>query len=98
MSDTDTTVHTTTKIKIPSMWKVILHNDDFTPMDFVMQVLLQIFNKSKEEAMRLMMHVHEQGKATVGLYTKEIAETKVLQTMTAAEAYSHPLLATTEEA
>jgi len=80
------------------MWKVILHNDDFTPMEFVVQVLLQIFGKDLEEATRLMLTVHESGKATVGLYTKEVATTKVMQTQRAAEVYGHPLLSTTEEA
>lgn len=99
MSDnTDIVTKSKTKLKVPSLWKVIIHNDNFTPMDFVVRVLIDIFNKSSEEAIELMLHVHTNGKATVGNYTKEIAETKVSMTLRAATAYQHPLLATTEEA
>lgn len=96
--DVEVTTKTKIKLKAPSMWKVIIYNDDFTPMDFVIRVLIEIFNKSIEEAVALMLHVHTNGKATVGNYTKEVAETKVSQTMRAAEAYQHPLLVTAEEA
>lgn len=98
MSDTATKTTTRISLKTPSMWKVVLHNDDFTPMDFVVQVLMQIFDKNYEESTKIMLHVHENGKATVGLYTKEVAHTKVLITLRAAEQYGHPLLATAEEA
>jgi len=98
MSDTTTVTNTKIHIKDPSMWKVILHNDDYTPMDFVVQILIQIFDKDIEEATRLMMLVHESGKANVGLYTKEIAATKVILATRAAEAYGHPLMTTAEEA
>ena len=95
-TDSDTIVRQT--IKTPSMWKVTLHNDDFTPMDFVVLVLMQIFNKNVEEASALMQAVHVSGVANVGLYTKEVASTKVLLTMRAATKYGHPLLAVAEEA
>jgi ATP-dependent Clp protease adaptor protein ClpS len=98
MSDVDTSTVTKIEIKTPSMWKVLIFNDDFTTMEFVVQVLTQIFNKSEEEATALMLTVHEQGKATVGLYTKEVAQTKVALTTRAAETYGHPLLTVAEEA
>ena len=85
-------------LKTPSMWKVILHNDDFTPMDFVTLILMDVFGKSREEAEQLMLMVHLQGKANVGLYTKEIAVTKAARVISLAEAYGHPLKATAEEA
>jgi ATP-dependent Clp protease adaptor protein ClpS len=99
-SDTITTTETSTRIKVkqPSMWKVILHNDDFTPMDFVMAVLVQIFHKSETEAYDLMMTVHTKNKAVVGLYTKEIAQTKVSIVDRAAAEHNHPLKTTAEEA
>jgi ATP-dependent Clp protease adaptor protein ClpS len=67
-------------------------------MDFVVQVLMHIFDKDIDDATRIMINVHEKGKENVGTYTKEIAETKVLLTLRAAENHQHPLLATTEEA
>lgn len=98
MADVATRTKTKMTIKTPSMWKVILHNDDFTPMDFVVAVLMQIFGKSLEESVALMLTVHNEGRAVVSLYTREIAETKVRETMTAAQNAGHPLLATAEEA
>jgi ATP-dependent Clp protease adaptor protein ClpS len=80
------------------MWKIILHNDDFTPMDFVTKVLMQVFHKSVEESTQIMLTVHSAGKATVGLYTKEIAITKSTQVRNIAEQFNHPLLCTAEEA
>ena len=95
-----TATETVTKqtVKTPSMWKIILHNDDFTPMDFVTKLLVQVFHKSIEESTQIMLTVHNQGKAVVGLYTKEIALTKTSQVMMIAEQYGHPLLCTAEEA
>ena len=98
MSSTESDTLTRIELKTPSMWKVILHNDDFTPMDFVTQVLIHIFRKSEEEATELMLQVHHKGAATVGLYTKEVAETKVHQVKRLAETAGHPLLTTAEEA
>lgn len=95
---TATDTLTRTKLKLPSMWKILLHNDDFTPMDFVTEILIQVFHKSEQEAVELMLTVHLQGKANVGLYTKEIAETKVTQVQRLAEAAGHPLMTTAEEA
>ena len=92
---TDTDI--TQRLKTPSMWKVIIHNDDFTPVDFVVALIHNIFNKSLEESLRLTYIVHNNGKANIGLYTKEVALTKVSQVLQNAEYFGHPLLATTEE-
>lgn len=73
------------------MYKVLLLNDDYTPMDFVVQILQVVFNKDTEEAMRIMLDVHKSGSGLCGVYTFEIAETKVTQVMTAARQAQHPL-------
>lgn len=98
MSDTSTKTTTTTQFKVPSRWRVTLLNDDYTPMDFVIQVLIHLFNKTGEEATELAMRVHLQGSASVGLYTKEIARTKVTQVRATAERHQHPLEARADEA
>jgi len=77
--------------KRPSMYQVLLLNDDYTPMDFVVQILQQFFGKGAEEAVRLMLKVHYKGQAACGIYTREIAETKVMQVMDSARTNSHPL-------
>lgn len=79
------------KTKKPSMYKVLLLNDDYTPMDFVVQILQVVFNKDTEEAMRIMLDVHKSGSGLCGVYTFEIAETKVTQVMAAARQAQHPL-------
>lgn len=83
--------------KKPSMYKVFLLNDDYTPMEFVVQVLEVFFNKSREEATRIMMHVHQKGVGLCGVYTYEVAETKVAQVMAAAHQAQHPLQCTMEK-
>jgi ATP-dependent Clp protease adaptor protein ClpS len=83
--------------KKPSMYKVLLLNDDYTPMEFVVQVLEVFFNKSPEEATRIMLHVHQKGVGLCGVYTHEVAETKVGQVMTAARQAQHPLQCTMEK-
>ena len=98
MSDVETGTITRQQIKTPSMYKVIMLNDDFTHQDFVVQVLTQIFNKTEEEAINLMLTIHETGRATIGLYTKEVALTKVMMVDRAAQTYGHPLTAIAEEA
>ncbi len=73
------------------MYKVLLINDDYTPMDFVVFVLMRFFHKSEVEAIDLMMSAHKKGVEIVGIYTFEIAETKVTQTLQAAQQEGHPL-------
>lgn len=82
---------TTTKIKKPKLYKVLLLNDDFTPMDFVIHVLMDIFNHDAENAHKIMSHVHEKGSGLAGKYTKEVAETKILQVTKLAKEQKHPL-------
>lgn len=98
MPQDDLDTITKPKVKKPSMYKVILHNDDFTPMDFVVMILERIFHKGGEEAVAIMMEVHTKGKAAVGTYTRDVAETKVDQCMSLAHRSQHPLKATVEEA
>jgi len=83
-------------IKPPSMWKVVFHNDDFTPMTLVVSLLVQVFNKNLEEAERITLSVHEHGKGVAGLYTKEVAETKQAVATAAARKYESPLMITVE--
>jgi ATP-dependent Clp protease adaptor protein ClpS len=83
--------------KKPSMYKVLLLNDDYTPMEFVVQVLESFFSKSREEATRIMLHVHRKGVGLCGVYTYEVAETKVTQVMDAARQAQHPLQCTMEK-
>jgi ATP-dependent Clp protease adaptor protein ClpS len=79
------------KTKRPSLYRVLLLNDDYTPMEFVEHVLQRFFQKGKEDAHRIMMHVHQHGVGECGVYTFEIAETKVTQVMDHARKYQHPL-------
>ena len=79
------------KTQKPSMYRVMLLNDDYTPMEFVVQVLETFFNKSREEATRIMLHVHRRGVGVCGVYTYEVAETKVAQVTDAARRAQHPL-------
>ena len=90
-------VKTRTKTKKPSMYKVLMLNDDYTPMEFVIHVLERFFNKAHEEATQIMLHVHQKGVGTCGIYTYEIAETKVNQTMDLAQQHQHPLQCTIEK-
>ena len=79
------------KTKRPSMYKVLLLNDDYTPMEFVVHVLERFFGMGHERAVQIMMTVHNQGVAVVGVFTYEIAETKVTQVMDYARQHQHPL-------
>jgi len=79
------------------MYKVLLLNDDFTPMEFVIQVLMVIFHKDQEDATRVMLHVHQNGVGVCGVFTYEVAETKVAQVMDAARRAQHPLQCTMEK-
>lgn len=98
MGQTTTATQTKQAIKMPSMWHVILHNDDFTPFDFVIELLMVVFNKTVEEASTVAGFVHTKGKATVGLYTREVAQTKVDLASRIASEHQHPLLVTAEPA
>ena len=84
-------VKTKPKTKKPSLYKVMLLNDDYTPMEFVVQVLGQFFNKTQEEATRIMLHVHRRGVGLCGVFTFEIAETKVMLVMDYAKRNQYPL-------
>ena len=79
------------KTKRPHLYKVLLLNDDYTPMEFVVHVLEKYFNKGREEATRIMLHVHHKGVGVCGVYTYEVAETKVTQVMDFARKHQHPL-------
>jgi ATP-dependent Clp protease adaptor protein ClpS len=85
------------KTKKPSMYKVLMLNDDYTPMEFVIQVLEHFFSKSGEEATRIMLHVHQKGVGVCGVFTHEVAETKVSQVMDLARQQQHPLQCTIEK-
>ncbi len=80
------------------MFKVLLLNDDFTPMDFVVQVLQQFFAKSREQATQIMLKVHNEGAGLCGIYPRDIAETKVNQVALFAQEHQHPLQCVMEEA
>jgi ATP-dependent Clp protease adaptor protein ClpS len=86
------------KAKKPSMFKVIMLNDDYTPMEFVVMVLERFFAKNHDEATRIMLHVHQKGVGVCGVYTYEVAETKVTQVMDVARQHQHPLQCTLERA
>jgi ATP-dependent Clp protease adaptor protein ClpS len=89
---------TRTKPKKPSMFKVLLLNDDYTPMEFVVMVLKRFFAMDLEQATRVMLHVHQKGVGVCGVFSYEIAETKVNQVMDFAKANQHPLQCTLEKA
>ncbi|HXK57495.1 MAG: ATP-dependent Clp protease adapter ClpS [Gammaproteobacteria bacterium] len=86
------------KVKRPPLYKVMLLNDDYTPMEFVVQVLESFFRMNREKATQVMLHVHTRGVGVCGLFTREIAETKVSQVNDYARSNQHPLLCTMEEA
>ena len=86
------------ELKQPPLYKVILLNDDYTPMEFVVRVLEGFFGLSREKATQIMLHVHTRGRGVCGVYTHEIAETKVVQVNEFSRRHQHPLLCTLEEA
>ncbi len=86
------------KIKPPSMYKVILFNDDYTPMEFVVDVIQRFFLKSREQATQIMLKVHTEGMGVCGVYPRDIADTKVNQVMSYAQEHQHPLQCGMEEA
>jgi ATP-dependent Clp protease adaptor protein ClpS len=79
------------KTKKPSLYRVLLLNDDYTPMEFVVFILERFFNRSREQATRIMLHVHQKGVGLCGVYTYEVAETKVAQVLDLARRHEHPL-------
>ena len=89
--DTGTITKTRPKTKKPSLYRVLLLNDDYTPMEFVVLILQDVFNKSREDAMRIMLHVHNKGVGECGVYPYEVAETKVTRVMDTARKNQHPL-------
>jgi ATP-dependent Clp protease adaptor protein ClpS len=90
---TGTAIVTKTKprTKRPNLYRVLLLNDDYTPMEFVVHVLERFFNKNREDATRIMLHVHQNGVGECGIFTYEVAETKVTQVMDFARKHQHPL-------
>ena len=86
------------KLKKPKMYKVLLHNDDYTTMEFVVFVLQGIFHRSEADAMQIMLHVHKNGIGVAGVYSYEIAETRIAQVETLAREHEFPLRCSMEEA
>jgi len=95
LADSDTAIKV--KVQRPKRYAVIFYNDDFTPMDFVVFVLGKYFNKSHEESVAIMLKVHNDGRALIDLYTREIAEQKVYEVMEHAKVNEYPLRAEAEE-
>lgn len=96
-TSTGVVVKTRPETKKPSMFKVLLLNDDYTPMEFVVHILERFFSKSRDEATQIMLHVHRRGVGVCGVYTYEVAETKVQQVMDFARRHEHPLQCTLEK-
>ncbi len=90
-SGTAVITRTKTRTKKPNLYRVLLLNDDYTPMEFVIHVLERFFNKTKEEATQIMLHVHHNGVGECGVFTYEVAETKVTNVMDFARKHQHPL-------
>lgn len=86
------------KLKRPPLYKVILLNDDFTPMDFVIEVLMDFFGMPEDKATQVMLHIHTRGIGVCGVYTKDVAETKVMIVNEYSREHQHPLLCSMEEA
>jgi len=86
------------KLKKPPLFKVVLINDDYTPMEFVVHILETIFNHNRDQATLIMLHVHKLGKGVCGVFTRDIAETKVVQVNNYARENKHPLMCEMEEA
>lgn len=86
------------EIKEPSLYQVVLCNDDYTPMDFVIEVLQRFFSHNLEQATQIMLMVHNKGKGVCGVYTKDVAETKVFLVNEYSKEHEHPLLCTMEKA
>jgi ATP-dependent Clp protease adaptor protein ClpS len=91
-------IESSLRLAEPIQYKVLLHNDDYTTMDFVVEILMGVFRKDITQSEQIMYAIHKSGKAVCGVYTYEIAETKVFQVKTLAKRNGFPLLATLEEA
>ncbi|WP_022663739.1 ATP-dependent Clp protease adapter ClpS [Desulfospira joergensenii] len=96
-SKTKTLISSKSRNQLPPMYKVILHNDDYTTMEFVVEILITVFGKSLEKATQIMLNVHNRGKAVCGIYPREIAETKVETVHNLASSKGFPLKSTMEK-
>ena len=96
-TDGEVLERTIQETKKPELFKVLLLNDDYTPMEFVVHVLERFFNKNREDATQIMLHVHRRGVGVCGVYTYEVAETKVTQVIDFARRHEHPLQCTLEK-
>ena len=94
----ETEKKTEKKLKKPPLYKVLLHNDDYTTKEFVVQILQYVFNKDQTESVQIMLHVHQKGIGVAGVYTYEVAETKVASVEDLARQHEYPLKCTMEEA
>lgn len=90
-NDTDTLSEEIVRVKKPDMYKVVLLNDDYTPRDFVVWVLITVFFKNQQESTQIMLEAHTKGKSVIASYTYDIAKTKLMQVDNLAEKYEHPL-------
>ncbi len=95
---TDLRTRAAVRLRRPSMYRVVMLNDDYTPMDFVVQILQTYFGKTLEEATKIMLDIHTKGSGTCGVYTLEIAETKVAQVRRVVQKHQHPLQCMIERA
>lgn len=95
--DRDVVVETEKRLKRPSLFKVLLHNDDYTTKEFVVQILEAVFNKDNTEAVQIMLHVHRNGVGVAGVYPFEVAEIKVKTVEGLAQQYEYPLKCSVEE-
>ncbi|MBI3782436.1 MAG: ATP-dependent Clp protease adapter ClpS [Deltaproteobacteria bacterium] len=86
------------KLQKPKLYKVLLHNDDYTTMEFVVFILISVFHRSESDAVQIMLHVHRKGIGVAGVYTREIAEARVRQVESLARQYEYPLRCSIEEA
>lgn len=96
-SSTATRTRTEKKVAQPPLYKVLLHNDDYTTMEFVVHVLMSVFHHGETEATQIMLHVHKKGVGVAGVYTKEIAETRVSRVHELAKEHEFPLRCSMEE-
>jgi ATP-dependent Clp protease adaptor protein ClpS len=97
VSGVATDTRTERKLKKPKMYKVLLHNDDYTTMEFVVSVLQHVFHRSETDALQIMLHVHKNGLGVAGVYTREVAESRVTQVEALARAEEYPLRCSMEE-